>query len=361
MTNQNTSTQMHNHTNTIIGINGLGRIGRNVFRQYISNLNTWGFTIGAVNTMDTPESFVHALQYDSVHKHTWQDIQIVYAEHPNNPAEKNIYLHITTAVGVLRIAYLRHPDPKKIPWGTFGVTMVLECTGRFNDTKTALHAVPTILFSAPANGTEHTVVYGVNHTVLHPDVKYISNGSCTTNALAPIAHVLEKHIGIESGFISTIHAYTSDQNLLDNTHKDLRRSRSAAINIIPTSTGAAKAIHEVIPSLKGKLDGLAFRVPVPNVSLLDCTFILKSQVTIEHIHTLLANYVAEFPEVMALESKPLVSQDYNGNTHSVCIDTEYTKCLGTTLRIIGWYDNETGFSRRMLDMVGCIVRRTVGR
>ncbi|MGE0753769.1 MAG: type I glyceraldehyde-3-phosphate dehydrogenase [Alphaproteobacteria bacterium] len=323
-----------------VGINGLGRIGRCVLRA-IYEYPEKGIELVAVNGPADAETHAHLLKYDSVHGRFTTKVEA--KDGTLLIAGKNIHL-------------THHRDPKDIPWGEFGVDLVLECTGKFNDrADSALHlqgGAKKVLISAPAKDVDSTIVFGVNNHMLKKEHAVISVGSCTTNALAPVVKVLHEAFGIESGFMTTIHAYTGDQNLVDNSHKDLRRARSAAMSMIPTSTGAAKTIGLIIPELKGKLDGVAIRVPVPNVSLVDLSFTTTKVVDKEALNSAL-NKAAEteaLKDILHISRRPLVSIDYTHTPYSSIVDITGTVVTGRIARVASWYDNEWGFSCRMLDV-----------
>lgn len=323
-----------------IGINGLGRIGRCVLRAiYEHHYND--IELVAVNGPADIATHIHLIKYDSVHGRFNTSVE---ADGENlKIAGKTVKL-------------FHHKDPTLIPWGALGVDYVLECTGKFNkkaDAEKHLQAgAKKVLISAPAEGVDSTIVYGVNNAALSKDHKVISVGSCTTNALAPLAKVLNDAVGIEVGFMTTIHSYTGDQNLVDSSHKDLRRARAAALSMIPSTTGAAKTIGLILPELKGKLDGTAIRVPTANVSLVDLAFTAKKDTTKEEINAALSKAAnAELKNILGVSSQPLVSTDYNHTTESSNADLTATFVTGGKLvRVASWYDNEWGFSCRMLDV-----------
>ena len=323
-----------------IGINGLGRIGRCVLRALYES-ETSDFELVAVNGPAAAETHVHLLKYDSVHGRFHGDVK---ADGDN------------LSINGKTIPIFRHRDPKQIPWGTLGVDVVFECTGKFNKkTDAAQHleaGAKKVIISAPAEGVDATIVYGVNNAALHKDHQVISVGSCTTNGLAPVIKVLHESVGIDAGFMTTIHSYTGDQNLVDNSHKDLRRARSAALSMIPTSTGAAKTIGLIIPELGGKLDGVAIRVPTPNVSLIDLCITTSRDTSVEEINNALKNAAAgTLKGVLGVSSEPLVSIDFTHTLYSSIADLPGTKIVGKRLaRIASWYDNEWAFSNRMLDV-----------
>ena len=320
-----------------VGINGFGRIGRIFFREGFEKLD-----IAGINTLDSVEGLAHLLKYDSTHG-------IFKAEVFHD--EKNLI------VNGKKIPVSQIKDPALIPWKSWGVDLVMECTGALKGKddfqKHITAGAKKVMVSAPAEGVDLTVVYGINHTQYNSAQHvFLSNASCTTNCLAPLAKVLNDILGIESGTMLTIHSYTNDQKILDAPHKDLRRARSAAISMIPTTTGAAKAVGLVLPELKGKIDGLSVRVPTPNVSLVDFTFVAKRQTTVSEVNAALRT-AAQGPlkNILAVEENELVSIDFNGNSHSSIVDAKTTMVVnGTTVKVLAWYDNECGFSNRMVDM-----------
>ncbi|MGZ3692260.1 MAG: type I glyceraldehyde-3-phosphate dehydrogenase [Pseudobdellovibrio sp.] len=320
-----------------IGINGFGRIGRVFFRAGFEKLDIVG-----INSLDSVEGIAHLLKYDSTHGQFQADV---------SHDEKNII------VNGKKIPVSQTKDPAQIPWKAMGADLVMECTGALKGKedyqKHIAAGAKKVLISAPADGVDLTVVYGLNHTVYDPAKHtFLSNASCTTNCLAPLAKVLNESFGIESGTMLTIHSYTNDQKILDATHKDMRRARSAAVSMIPTTTGAAKAVGLVMPELKGKIDGLSVRVPTPNVSLVDFTFVSKKATTVSAVNEALRNAAnTSLKGVLAVEEQELVSIDYNGNKYSSIVDAKTTMVInGTTVKVLSWYDNETGFSNRMVDM-----------
>lgn len=322
-----------------IAINGLGRIGRCIIRAIFEAGRQKEFEIISVNGPASIEEHVHLLKYDSVHGTFMGDI-----------SHKDNYLIINGH----KIALQQERNIDKLNWQ--GVDVLLECTGRFNKKSASLAHIEAgakkVIVSAPCENADSVIVYGVNNQALTEDHKIISIGSCTTNCLAPVAKVLNDNIGIESGFMTTIHSYTNDQRILDGSHKDLRRSRSAAVSMIPSSTGAAKALGLVLPELAGKLDGSSVRVPTPNVSMIDLSFIAKRATTIDEINQLIKTYAnGEMKGVLAVAESKLVSIDFNHNTNSAIFDPFETKVINNNFcRIIAWYDNEWGFSNRMLDV-----------
>ncbi len=324
-----------------IGINGYGRIGRNILRAVYEADRTAEVQIVAVNDLGSPETNAHLTQYDSVHGRF---------PFPVNVDDGDML------IGDDRVKVLAERDPSKLPWGDLGVEVVLECTGFFaSREKAALHlkgGAKKVLISAPAkDAVDLTVVYGVNHQLLDPAKHHIvSNGSCTTNCLAPLAKTLNDLAGIEAGTMNTIHSMTNDQRIIDVYHEDLRRARAAGMSMIPTSTGAAKAIGLVLPELAGKLDGFAIRVPTHNVSLVDLTCIVNKEVSVDEIHAAMkAASQGALKGVYGYNDKPLVSIDFNHNPHSSTYESSLTKVKGKLVKVCSWYDNEWGFSNRMVD------------
>ena len=323
-----------------IGINGLGRIGRCVLRAiYETNAND--IELVAVNGPAPIETHIHLLKYDSVHGRFGFSVEA---------AGKDL------AIDGKTVKLFHEKDPKNIPWGALGVDIVLECTGKFNKRDEAAQHLASgakrVLVSAPAENADSTIVYGVNNAMLKKEHQVVSVGSCTTNALAPLVKVLHEAVGIESGFMTTIHAYTGDQNLVDSSHKDLRRARAAAMSMIPSSTGAAKTIGLIIPELSGKLDGVSVRVPTANVSLVDLSFVSSKKTTKDDINTALKNAAnGALKGVLGASVEPLVSIDYTHTTASSNADLTGTKVVnGNLCRVASWYDNEWAFSCRMLDV-----------
>ena len=325
-----------------VGINGYGRIGRNVLRALYESGRTGEIQVVAINDLGDAATNAHLTRYDTAH-----------GKFPGTVAVEGDSM----VVNGDRIKVLAQRDPSKLPWGELGVDFVLECTGLFTSkAKAAAHiagGAKKVVISAPGgDDVDATVVYGVNHDVLRASHTVISNASCTTNCLAPVAKVLHEHIGIVGGLMTTIHAYTNDQVLTDVYHSDLRRARSATMSMIPTKTGAAAAVGLVLPALKGKFDGFAVRVPTINVSLVDLTFTAARATTVAEIDALMKAAAASGPlaGVLAYTEAPLVSIDYNHDAHSSTYDATMTKVTGGTLvKVCAWYDNEWGFSNRMLD------------
>ena len=323
-----------------IGINGFGRIGRLILRALLENYKGKIQVVG-INDLGSIETNAHLIKYDSTHGILNHDVK-------------------TTGdgfqIGDQNIKVFAERDPAKLPWGKVGADVVLECTGFFLDKASAGKHIQAgakkVIISAPAKEVDFTLVQGVNSKELKKDHNIISNGSCTTNCLAPVAMVLEKNFGITYGYMTTIHSYTGDQKLLDTLHKDLRRARATEGSMIPTSTGAAKAMSLVLPSLKGKLDGTAIRVPTPNVSLIDLTLVTEKDVTPESINDAMSKAArGELKGVLDINQKPLVSKDFNHNPHSSIFDATQTQVVkGKFSRVLSWYDNEWGFSNRMLDV-----------
>lgn len=323
-----------------VAINGLGRIGRCVVRAIFEEAKYKDIELVAVNGPAAAETQRHLLKYDSIHGTFSKEIEI---------ADKALI------IDGKKIPLFAERDPKKLPWGELKVDVVFECTGAFtdfNDAKQHIEAgAKKVIISAPAkNDNVKTIVYGVNDDKLSKDDVVISVGSCTTNCLAPVAKALNDAIGIEKGFMTTVHAYTNDQNIVDGSHKDLRRARAASLSMIPTSTGAAKAIGLVLPELKGKLDGGAIRVPTPNVSMVDLNFLAKKETSKEEVNEAVKKAAANMKGVLQIVTEPLVSIDFNHSPYSSCFDTTQTKVMGNFVKVASWYDNEWGFSLRMLDI-----------
>lgn len=320
-----------------VAINGFGRIGRNVLRAIVESGRT-DIEVVAINDLGPVETNAHLLQFDSVHGRFPADVTTTETT-------------IDVGRGPIAVSALR--NPAELPWGD--VDIVLECTGIFTaKEKAKIHlenGASRVLVSAPSAGADKTIVYGVNDDILTGDDLVVSNGSCTTNCLAPVAKVLNDAYGIQTGFMTTIHSYTGDQPTLDTMHSDLYRARAAALSMIPTSTGAAKALGLVLPELMGKLDGSSIRVPTPNVSCVDLTVVLDKAVTVEEINeTMEAMANGPLKGVLGYEDRPLVSSDYNHNPASSTFAPDQTKVLpGNFVRILSWYDNEWGFSNRMAD------------
>ncbi len=325
---------------TKVAINGFGRIGRNVLRAIVESGRTDIEVVG-INDLGPVETNAHLLRYDSVHGRV-----------PANVAVEGD----TISVGggkPIKVTAVR--DPKDLPWSDLGVDVAMECTGIFaSKEKASAHldaGAKRVLVSAPASGADKTIVFGVNDGDLTADDLVVSNASCTTNCLSPVAYVLNETVGIEKGFMTTIHSYTGDQPTLDTMHKDLYRARAAAMSMIPTSTGAAKAVGLVLPELNGKLDGVAIRVPTPNVSAVDLNFIASRETSVEEVNAAIKEAAnGKLKGVLGYTDEPLVSVDLNHNSHSSIFHMDQTKIMdGTFVRILTWYDNEWGFSNRMSD------------
>ena len=322
-----------------VAINGFGRIGRNILRSIIENKNH-NIKVVGINDLGPIETNAHLLKYDSVHGILNRDVII-------NGSDLDV------GTGPIKVTSERNPE--NLPWKELDVDVVLECTGIFTSKEKAQQHITAgakkVLISAPASGVDLTVVYGVNHKKISSEHQILSNASCTTNCLAPLAYVLNKSIGIENGFMTTIHSYTGDQPTLDTMHSDLYRARAAAVNMIPTSTGAAKAVGLVLPELDGKLDGVAIRVPTQNVSVVDFKFNSKKETSIEEINE--AIKIAsenELKNILSFNDKKLVSSDFNHNPSSSIFHSDQTKVMNKKfVRILSWYDNEWGFSNRMCD------------
>jgi glyceraldehyde 3-phosphate dehydrogenase len=323
-----------------VGINGFGRIGRLVFRAAMESKRK-DIEFVAINDLGTPEANAHLLKYDSVH-----------GTYPGKIEAGKDHIKVDGK----KVKVLSERDPAKLPWGKLGVDVVLECTGIFTSKEAAgKHlegGAKKVLVSAPASGADITVVYGVNHDQMKKSHTIVSNASCTTNCLVPVAHVLDQTVGIRHGFMTTIHSYTGDQPSVDTLHKDLRRARAAALSMIPTSTGAARATGLVLPELKGKLDGTSIRVPTANVSLVDLTIEAKKKTTAEAINEAMvkASKGNRLKGILAVSDEPLVSSDFNHSPASSTFDLTQTQVLDDTcVRVLSWYDNEWGFSNRMSD------------
>ncbi len=321
-----------------IGINGFGRIGRSIFRALSKDAAFANIEIGVINDLTDTATLAHLLKYDSI-------MGVFDAE----------VTHDDTGIVVdgQHIQVTSHRDPADIPWGAEGVEYVAECTGLFRDADSARKHIDAgaqkVVISAPAKGEVKTFVMGVNEDEYDATIHHVvSNASCTTNCLAPVAKVILDNFGIKSGIMTTVHAYTGDQKILDFPHSDLRRARAAALSMIPTSTGAAAAVALVIPELKGKFDGLAVRVPTANVSLVDVVMEVEQETTVPEVNQALKEAANRY---LGYTELPLVSIDFQGNPHSSIVDAGSTKALGTTIKILSWYDNEWGYSNRMLDLI----------
>ncbi len=323
-----------------VGINGMGRIGRTVLRE-IFNLNHPVLEVVAVNNPGTPERYIHLIRYDSNHGKFLKQVD---------------YNNGVLTIGSNKLSFFNCSDPKDIPWEKENVDLVIDSTGVFKD-KEALSkhmrgSVKKVMMCAPGKNLDGTFVMGVNHKEFDPKKHHIfSNASCTTNCLAPVAKVIHENFGIENGMMTTVHSYTLDQSILDSSHKDPRRARAGAVSIIPTTTGAAKAIGLVIPELTGKLDGFSLRVPTPNVSLVDLTVNLKKQGSIAEINQVLKEAAfGPLKGILDYTEEELVSIDYMSNPNSAIVDAKLTNTIGNMVKIVSWYDNEFGFSRRVIDL-----------
>lgn len=321
-----------------IAINGFGRIGRLTFRNLIANPEV---EVVAINDLTDNPTLAHLLKYDTVQGKFNGTV---------SADENNIY------VNGKAIRALAEKDPTKLPWGEMNIDVVLECTGRFTDEdKAAMHlqaGAQKVLISAPAKGNVPTVVMGVNDDAIKDGIKMYSNASCTTNCLAPMVKVLDDAFGVEMGLMTTVHAYTADQNIQDAPHRDLRRARAAAVSIVPTSTGAAKAVGEVLPHLKGKLNGTAMRVPVPDGSVTDFTALLKKPATKDEINAAFKAAADSYLQnILEYCTDPIVSADILGSPYSCIFDADLTMVNGNMAKVVGWYDNEAGYSARMADLV----------
>ena len=327
-----------------LGINGFGRIGRSTL-AHITEAARNDVQVLKINATGPIETNAHLLRYDSVHGRFGGEVRVSGESMDLGRGPMKVFSTY---------------DPAELDWS--GCDVVLECTGKFNDgQQSSVHldrGAKKVLISAPAKNVDRTVVYGVNHRDLLADERMISNGSCTTNCLAPLAKVLHEAIGIERGIMTTIHSYTGDQPTLDRRHKDLYRARAAAMAMIPTSTGAAKALKEVLPELEGRLDGTALRVPTPNVSAVDLTFEAGKDLTVEDVNEVVREAASgRMGSVLSYDPEPKVSIDFNHTTHSSIFAPDQTKVVGgRTVRVLAWYDNEWGFSARMADVAACMGR-----
>lgn len=328
-----------------IGINGFGRIGRMILRAFEESGKYRNLEIACINDLSDKKTNIHLLKHDSIHGCFGYDV---------SETEEGI------SVNNKNIKMISEPNPEAINWADLGVDIVFECSGRFTkkvDAEKHLRGgAKRVIVSAPSDGADITVVYGINHKSIKDSDKVISNGSCTTNCLSHIAYLLDKEFGIECGFMTTIHSYTGDQRLIDTVHKDLRRARAAALSMIPTTTGAARAVGLVLPQLKGKLDGAAIRVPTPNVSLVDLKCNLSKIATVEEINAIMKDAAdGELNGILGYNDEPLVSSDFNHSKLSSIFDSTGTIVINDKFcRILAWYDNEFGFSNRMLDVASYI-------
>ncbi len=330
-----------------VGINGFGRIGRGIFRAAFDDNE---IEVVGINDIGDSKTMAHLLQYDSVHGKFPYEVS----------ATENALI-----VKGKEIPISKERDPANIPWDKWGAELVYECVGVFRKYELASkhleRGVKRVILSAPDKGGIKPIppfVLGVNEEKFDPEEhKVISNASCTTNCYAPVTKILDQAFGIQSGFMTTIHSYTTDQSLLDLPHSDLRRARSAALSMIPTSTGAAKAVGKVLPHLEGKLQAMSIRVPTPNVSLIDAVFTLNKETSVEEVNNLFKKAAeGEFKGILAVSDEPLVSVDYNGNKFSATVDLSLTMCYKNQVKIIAWYDNETGYSNRMVGLTKYILR-----
>ena len=323
-----------------VGINGMGRIGRMIVRSIFENKYS-NIEIKHINNRTDSETCSNLIKYDSIHGRFNAEVKF----------DKN---HII--INKKKISFSQETDINKINWKKLNVDYVFECTGKFNSKEKLLphlkNGAKKVIVSAPCKNADKTIVFGVNEKVIKKNDNIISAASCTTNCLAPVAYLLNENFKIEKGFMTTIHAFTSDQRILDNSHKDPRRARSASLSIVPTSTGASKAIGEIIPSLKGKLEGIAMRVPTPNVSLIELVFCTKKELSIKKINSTFQKFVSkQKKKVLELSNDKLVSIDFNHNSASAIVDASLTNVVGKNMgKISAWYDNEWGFSNRMCDI-----------
>jgi glyceraldehyde 3-phosphate dehydrogenase len=331
---------------TRIGINGFGRIGRGFVRCLATESDK--FDLVLINDLTDVATLGHLLKYDSVH-----------GAYPGSVKVDGNSL----IIGTDRVQISAEKDPGAIKWKDFGVDIVIESTGRFVDKESCMKHIAggakKVLISAPAKNHDVTLCCGINLDTYKPAEHHvISNASCTTNCLAPVAKVLQDTFGVISGLMTTIHSYTNDQQILDLPHKDLRRARAAALSMIPTTTGAAKALKEVLPSMAGKLDGMAIRVPTPNVSLVDLTVRLEKKATAQEVNNAMREAAAgSLKGVLAVSDEPLVSCDYNGNRHSSTVDAALTTAIGDQVKVMAWYDNEMGYSQRLFDLAAFIAQK----
>src|ERR1700744_6559473 len=328
-----------------VGINGFGRIGRNVFRASLGNPE---IEFVAVNDLTSPKTLAHLLKYDSILGNLKNEI---------TAGDDHI------VVDGKKLKVFAEKDPAKLPWADHGAEIIVESTGHFTDaTKAKAHlgeTVKKVIISAPATNEDITVVLGVNQEKYDPAKhNVISNASCTTNCLAPLVKVLMKEFGIVSGIMTTIHSYTNDQVILDFPHKDLRRARAAALNMIPSSTGAAKALKLVLPETAGKLDGFSMRVPTPNVSIVDLTYVAERPTDVKAVNAALKTASeGELKGILGYEAGELVSSDFKGNKLSSIVDAPLTKVVGNSVKVLSWYDNEWGYSNRVVDLIGFLVKK----
>lgn len=333
-----------------VGINGVGRIGRTILRAYFDRLSknaNYNFEVVAVNNPGEPKPYIHLLKHDSLHGALKGDF------HFDNTSREITY-------NGRKIKFFSSKSPEEIDWSSVGAQIVIDATGKFKEQATlGQHirgTVKKVIMCAPGKDLDGTFVVGINHENYDTNKHHIiSNASCTTNCLSPVVKVLLENFGIVNGLMTTVHAYTSDQNLLDNAHDDLRRARAAALSMIPTSTGAAKALGEVIPEVKGKLDGYAVRVPTPDVSMVDLTVVLEKKATKEEINAAMKKASeTNLKGILGYTEEELVSMDFMGTTESSYFDSKLTNVIGNTAKIVSWYDNEVGFSNRVVDLANYI-------
>ncbi len=327
-----------------VAINGFGRIGRMILRALAENKRS-EFQVVAINDLGSLEANAHLFKYDSIHGR-FPGTVLTTAD--------------TMDVGLGAMKVIAEANPEKLPWKEMGIDIVLECSGRFTDKEQAekhlVAGAKKVIISAPSKGADATIVMGVNHATMTKEHQIISCGSCTTNCLAPVAQVLHQGLGIEMGYMTTIHAYTGDQRLVDTLHSDMHRARAAAMSMIPSTTGAAKALGLVLPELQGKLDGCAVRVPTANVSMIDLTFVASRSTTAKEINELMVKASeGAMGKVLSINAEPLVSIDFNHSTYSSNFDTTQTQVVGDKFcRVVSWYDNEWGFSNRMGDLTALV-------
>lgn len=324
-----------------IAINGYGRIGRNILRAHYESKLHPDIQIVAINDLSDVATNVHLTRYDTTHGKFSGEVQVSGHD---------------MIVNGDKIRVVAERDPKKLPWKELNIDIVFECTGLFTSKeKASMHleaGAKKVLISAPATDVDATIVYGVNHKILKPSDRVISNASCTTNCLAPLVKPLHDALGVVAGLMNTVHSYTNDQALLDVAHSDLRRARAAAHSMIPTKTGAAAAVGLVLPELNGKLDGFAIRVPTMNVSVVDLTFTATRDTTVDEVNSIMQKAASSAPlkGILTVTDEPLVSVDFNHNPSSSVFDVSHTKVIGNLVKVLSWYDNEWGFSNRMLDV-----------
>lgn len=334
---------------TRIAINGFGRIGRNILRAWVERADMIDFDIVAINDLGDRYINAHLLKYDSVHGILDKNVDVT---------------DCGMAIDGHNIHFLTEHSPDNLPWGELAVDVVLECTGRFTEAaEAAKHTkagAKKVLISALGKNVDMTVVYGINHHKLTAQHTIVSNASCTTNCLSPIAYALNNSIGIEQGLVTTVHAYTNDQSLSDAYNQDIMRARAATQSLIPTKTGAASAISLILPELEDKIDGLAIRVPVINVSLLDFCFASTEATNVDEINLILTRAAKDMPGIIAVNNLPMVSIDFNHNSASSIVDLTQTKVIDNQVKVLAWYDNEWGFSNRMLDTTKVLARFCTG-